>query len=74
MLAEQGCIEYAPAVDLEDGPSWMARLGPVQLAVVEKWQDAAALAAHAAAPHMAAYGARVKDMLASRTIHVLSPA
>ena len=74
VLAEQGCIEYAPAVDLEGGPSWMAKLGPDSFAVVEKWQDAAALAAHAAAPHMLAYGARVKDMLASRVIHVLSPA
>jgi len=66
VLAEQGCIEYAPATDLDDGPSWMAKLGPDSFAVVEKWQDAAA-------PHMVAYGARVKDMLASRVIHVLSP-
>ncbi len=48
--------------------------GPDSFAVIEKWQDAAALAAHAAAPHMAAYGARVKDMLASRVVHVLAPA
>jgi len=74
VLAEQGCIEYAPAVDLEGSPSWTAKLGPDSFAVVEKWQDAAALAAHAAAPHMVAYMARVKDMLASRVIHVLSPA
>ena len=33
-----------------------------------------ALKAHAAAPHMAAYGAKTKDMLADRVIHVLSPA
>ena len=32
-----------------------------------------ALAAHAAAPHMVAYGAKVRDMVASRVIHVLSP-
>ena len=29
--------------------------------------------AHAGSPHMAAYGAKVKDWIASRTIHVLSP-
>jgi len=74
VLAEQGCIEYAPAVDLQGGPSWVAALGSDSFAVIEKWQDAAALAAHAAAPHMLAYGARVKDMLASRVIHVLTPA
>ena len=27
-----------------------------------------------AAPHMAAYAGKVKDMIASRVIHVLSPA
>ena len=74
VLAEPGCIEYAPAVDAEGGPSFMAPLGPDSFAVIEKWQDAAALEAHAAAPHMLAYGARVKPMLASRVIHVLSPA
>jgi len=31
------------------------------------------LKAHAAAPHMAAYGAKVKELLASRVIHILSP-
>ena len=67
VLAEQGCIEYGPAIDAEGGPSWMAPLGPDSFAVIEKWQDAAA-------PHMRAYGAKVKDMLASRVIHVLSPA
>ena len=74
VLAELGCIEYAPAVDLEGGPSSMTALGPDSFVVIEKWQDAAALAAHAAAPHMAAYGSRVRDMLASRVIHVLAPA
>jgi len=42
--------------------------------VVEKWENADALKAHAAAPHMAAYGAKVKDLIASRTIHVLTSA
>jgi quinol monooxygenase YgiN len=29
--------------------------------------------AHAASPHMAAYAAKTRDMIASRTIHVLQP-
>ncbi len=74
VLAERGCIEYGPAIDVEDGPSWMAKLGPDSFAVIEKWEDQAALQAHAAAPHMAAYMAQVKDLLASRVIHVMSPA
>jgi quinol monooxygenase YgiN len=42
--------------------------------VIEQWADMAALQAHAKAPHMLAYGAKVKDLLASRVIHILSPA
>ena len=48
--------------------------GPDTFVVIEKWESKAALAAHAAAPHMAAYAARTKEMIASRVIHVLEPA
>lgn len=69
--AEKGCIEYGPVVDTETSP---AKFGPDTFVVVEKWETAADLKAHAAAPHMAAYAAKVKDMVATRAIHVLSPA
>lgn len=72
--AEKGCIEYGPAVDADGIGSFQAKLGPDTLFVIEKWRDAEALKAHAAAPHMAAYAAKVKDLVASRAIHVLSPA
>ena len=41
---------------------------------IEKWESPEALKAHAAAPHMKAYAAKTKEMIASRVIHVLSPA
>ena len=72
--AEEGCIEYGPAVDAEGVGGFQAKLGPDTFAVIEKWESIDALKGHAAAPHMAAYGAKVKDMLANRVIHVLSPA
>ena len=72
--AEDGCIEYNLAVDAEGMGSFQTQFGADTFVFVEKWRDAAALKAHAAAPHMAAYGAKVKDMLAGRVIHVLSPA
>jgi len=72
--AEDGCIEYGPAIDAEGLGSFQTKFGPDTFVVMEKWRDAAALKAHAAAPHMAAYGAKVKDMIAGRVIHVLSPA
>ena len=74
VLAEDGCIEYGPAIDAEGLGSFQTKFGPDTFVVIEKWRDAAALKAHAAAPHMAAYAAKVKDMIASRVIHVLSPA
>jgi len=69
--AERGCIEYGPAVDAEGSP---ARFGDDTFVVVEKWESPEALKAHAAAPHMAGYGERTKDLIADRAIHVLTPA
>ncbi len=69
--AEKGCIEYGAATDAE-GP--FAKFGPDAFVVVEKWESPEALKAHAASPHMAAYAAKTRDNIASRTIHVLSPA
>jgi quinol monooxygenase YgiN len=74
VLAEKGCIEYGPAVDAEPAPGFQTRIGADAFMVVEKWESMEALKAHAAAPHMAAYGAKVKDLVASRVIHILSPA
>lgn len=71
--AENGCIEYGPVVDAEFG-SFQTPLGPDTFVVIEKWQDAEALKAHAAAPHMAAYAKKVKDLIADRKIHILSAA
>ena len=72
--AEDGCIRYGPAIDAEGLGSFQTKFGPDAFVVIEKWRDAAALKAHAASPHMAAYSAKVKDLIAGRVIHVLSPA
>ena len=71
--AEDGCLEYEPAVDAPFG-AVQAELGPDTFVVVEKWANAGALKAHASAPHMKAYGERVADLIIRRVIHVLSPA
>jgi quinol monooxygenase YgiN len=69
--AEAGCIEYGATVDIEDMGT--AAYGPDAFAVIEKWESVDHLKAHAAASHMKAYGAKTKDMVANRTIHVLKP-
>ena len=70
VLAEDGCIEYGPTVDAPGGTP----LGPDTFVVIEKWASPEALAAHAKSPHMAAYAAQVKPMMANRVVHVLTDA
>lgn len=74
VLKEKGCIEYGAAVDAENALGFQTKWGPDTFLVIEKWEGMEALKAHAAAPHMAAYGASTKEMIASRVIHILTPA
>ena len=70
--AEAGCIEYGPAVDSVTGTP--NKDGADTFVVIEKWESADHLKAHAASAHMAAYAAKTKEMIATRAIHLLSPA
>lgn len=72
--AEKGCIEYGAAVDAENALPFQTKWGADTFLVVEKWESMDELKAHAAAPHMAAYGAKTKEHIASRVIHILQPA
>jgi quinol monooxygenase YgiN len=69
--AETGCIEYGATVDVDGADP---AFGPDTFVVVEKWESLSALKAHSVAPHMVAYAAKTKDMVAKRAVHVLSPA
>ncbi|WP_086619401.1 putative quinol monooxygenase [Erythrobacter tepidarius] len=51
--AEEGCIAYAFTEDL---------LEPGVIHIVEKWRDEAALVAHFATPHMAAFQAALAGL------------
>lgn len=74
VLAEAGCIEYGAAVDSPNPLPFQTAYGPDTFVVIEKWASVEALKAHAAAPHMVAYGAKTRDLVQTRTIHILSPA
>ena len=69
--AAQGCIEYGPVID---APAMEAKIGDDTCMVLEKSERAEALAAHAKAPHMATYAAKVKDLIATRAVHILPAA
>lgn len=72
--AEQGCIEYGPAIDADPALPVQTKYGPDTFVVIEKWDSMDALKAHAVAPHMKAYAATTRELIAERIIHVLSPA
>jgi len=71
---EQGCIEYVATIDAAGLPASPGTVGEDTFVVIEKWASLAALQAHAVAPHMKAYAASVKELMAQRVIHVLEPA
>ncbi len=73
VLAEDGCIAYEATIDTVNAGPVQTIVGPDTFVVVEKWTSLAALEAHAISPHMKSYGASTREMLADRTIHVLSP-
>lgn len=71
---EPGCIEYGPAIDATTEIPAQAALGPDTVCVVEKWESVAALESHLAAPHMADYRERVRDLVHNVRLHILQPA
>lgn len=73
VLAEQGCIEYFPAVDVvTDLPPQV--LDEDTVTIIEKWESLDALLAHLKAPHMLAYKEKVKDIVANVSLKVLEEA
>ncbi|OUR79180.1 antibiotic biosynthesis monooxygenase [Alphaproteobacteria bacterium 46_93_T64] len=74
VLAEDGCIEYAAAVDTDGMGSFQAKLGEDSFAVIEKWESKEALMAHATSAHMREYSKKTADMVADKAIHILSNA
>ena len=74
VLAEDGCIEYGPAVDLPTGIAVQIPVRDQVVTIVEKWRDLAALQAHLTAPHMVEYRTKVKHVVAKVSLQVLEPA
>ena len=71
--AEDGCLEYRPTVDAPTGLP-PQKLDADLVTIIEKWSSLDALRAHLAAPHMAAYREKVKDLVAGVSLKVLQDA
>jgi len=72
--AEDGCIAYGPAVDVDSGIGLQMPLRGDVVTVIEQWSDVDALKAHIAAPHMEDYKNAVEGIVTGLTLQVLEPA
>lgn len=73
VLSEHGCIEYEATGDAEPTLGNQTKFGADTFVVIEKWESVEALQDHFKAPHMAVYGSKTRDLVASRVIHVTTP-
>ena len=74
VLAEPGCLEYGPTVDVATGIAAQPALRENVVTIVEKWESLDHLKQHLAAPHMQAYRPKVKELIVGTTLAILSPA
>jgi quinol monooxygenase YgiN len=72
VLAEPGCVQYTGVVDADGFGRAATPMGSDAFVVIEKWESPDALKAHAAAPHMVAFAAKTKELVAKRAIHILT--
>ena len=70
VLAEDGCLEYAPSIDVDSGMA-AQELAPEGVTILERWASLDALKAHSVAPHMLAYREQVRDIVESVSLKVL---
>lgn len=74
VLAEDGCIEYGPALEVETPIGAQAPVRLNTVIVIEKWRDVPALEAHLEVSHMADHREATKDFVESVVLQVLRPA
>ncbi len=73
VLAEVGCIEYGPAVDV---PSSIVAQIPIResvVTIVEKWESLEHLKTHLSAPHMGPYRQAVAEFVVATKLVILEP-
>ena len=73
VLAEDGCVQYAPCLDAETGLDTQV-FDRQRMTVVEQWESIAALQAHARAPHMAAFHRKAGHLVEGISLQVVQDA
>ncbi|OUW15631.1 MAG: antibiotic biosynthesis monooxygenase [Opitutales bacterium TMED158] len=73
VLAEEGCIEYAPTVDASSGLE-VQDSDEHRVTAIEKWDSLEALRAHLEAPHMLAFREQSGHLVESVSLQILENA
>lgn len=71
--AEEGCVEYSPAVEIESRIPVQAAPRTDAVTIVEKWASVEALTRHLSAPHMVTYRERVRGYVKWVDLRILEP-
>jgi quinol monooxygenase YgiN len=74
VLAEEGCAEYGPWVDVPTSIPAQPEMRPDMVTVVEKWESIQALETHLMAPHMLEFRRRTEPLRVGVTLQILAPA
>ncbi|MCR9197557.1 MAG: antibiotic biosynthesis monooxygenase [Planctomycetaceae bacterium] len=70
VLAEDGCLEYGPTVDLTTDVD-NQHCDEHRVTIIEKWESLEHLKAHLVAPHMLAYRPKVADYVDGAQLRIL---
>jgi len=70
VLAEAGCVEYAPSVEIPLVDPAKQPPRPDCVIMHEKWETLPHLQAHLTAPHMKSFREKVKDLVAGVKVEV----
>ncbi len=74
VLAEPGCLEYQPMIDIPSGLPPQISLRADAVILVEAWKSLAALRLHLSGlPHMLAYKQATREFVESVSLQVLAP-
>lgn len=72
--AEDGCLEYGPAIEVESRIPVQAAPRPDVVTIIEKWRCIESLTEHLSAPHMVEYRTRVRDLVKWVDLRIMEPA
>ena len=70
VLAEDGCLEYGPTVDLATDVD-NQHCDEHRVTIIEKWESLDHLKAHLVAPHMLVYRPKVADYVEGAQLRIL---